>query len=187
MSEEVKFYLDETKEGMQQAYLHLEEELVKIRAGKASPSMLNGLTIDYYGSQTPLNQVAVIKTLDAKTLVITPFEKGIIQDIEKSIFQANLGVTPQNDGDIIRIVLPPMTEERRRELVKHAKQYGEIAKISLRNTRKESNEAIRDLVKEGVSEDLGKNAEIDIQALTDAFTKKIDALLEAKEAEIMKV
>ena len=187
MSEEVEFYLAETKESMQHAYSHLEDELVKIRAGKASPSMLNGLTIEYYGSQTPLNQVSVVKTLDAKTLVITPFEKGIIQDIEKAIFQANLGVTPQNDGDLIRIVLPPTTEERRRDLVKQARHHGENAKISIRNARKDANEAIRDLVKGGASEDVGKNAEIDIQDLTDTYTKKIDALLDAKEAEIMKV
>ncbi len=185
--EEVKFYLDAAKEGMDHAYKHLEQELTKIRAGKANPEMLSGLKVEYYGMMTPINQVASIKSLDAKTLIITPFEKSILQEIEKSIFQANLGFTPQNDGETIRIVLPPTTEERRRELVKNAKAFGEDAKVSLRNARKEANDGIKDLVKEGLSEDQGKDAESDIQNLTNQFASKIDILIDAKEKEVMTV
>ncbi|MCB0501798.1 MAG: ribosome recycling factor [Bacteroidetes bacterium] len=187
MNEEVAFYLDSAKESMQQAYEHLEYELTKIRAGKASPDMLAGLKVEYYGMATPINQVASIKTTDAKTLVVIPFEKGILQDIERSIFQANLGFTPQNDGESIRIILPPTTEERRRSLAKNVKAHGEDAKVSLRNARKEANDGIKELVKDGLSEDLGKTAEHNIQDLTDSFTAKIDKLVAAKEKEVMTV
>ena len=187
MNEEVAFYIESAKEGMQHAYDHLEKDLTKIRAGKASPDMLSGIKIEYYGIITPINQLATIKSLDAKTLIITPFEKAICQDIEKSIFQANMGITPQNDGELIRIVLPPTTEERRVELVKKAKAHGEDAKISIRNTRRDANDGIKDLVKDGLSEDMGKGAEGSIQELTKQFSDKVDKLLVAKEEEIMRV
>ncbi len=187
MNEEVAFYIDAAKESMQNTLVHLEDELTKIRAGKASPAMLNGIKVEYYGSMTALNQLATVKTLDAKTLVITPFEKPLLQEIEKAIFQANLGITPQNDGDFIRLVLPPTTEERRRDLVKQSKGHGEHSKVSIRNARKEANDAIKELVKEGLSEDLGKDAENNIQNLTNTYSKKIDELLSLKEEEIMTV
>lgn len=187
MNEEIAFYIDAAKESMNHAYAHLEKELTKIRAGKASPDMLSGLKVEYYGMATPINQVASVKTIDAKTLVVTPFEKAVLQEIEKSIFQANMGFTPMNDGETIRIVLPPTTEERRRELVKNAKALGEDAKVSLRNARREANDGIKDLVKDGLSEDAGKGAEGSIQTLTNDYAAKIDKLIAAKELEVMKV
>jgi ribosome recycling factor len=187
MNEEVEIYLDEARTSMAGALNHLENELTRIRAGKASPDMLSGLKVTYYGMETPINQACTIKSLDARTLVISPFEKGLIGEIEKAIFQANLGVTPQNDGEVIRLILPPTTEERRRDLVKNSKAYGEQAKVSIRNVRKDANEGIRDLVKEGLSEDEGKSAEEEIQTLTNNYIKKVDDLLAKKEVEIMTV
>jgi ribosome recycling factor len=187
MNEELEFYLDEAKEAMNLAYRHLETELTRIRAGKASPDMLGDLRIEYYGSMTLITQLATIKAIDARTIVVSPFERKTLQDIERSIFQANLGVTPQNDGEIIRIVMPPTTEERRRELVKKAKAFGEDAKVSLRNARKEAMVGIKQLVKDGLSEDEGKDAENKVQDLVNAFTAKIDKLNEAKEKEIMTI
>jgi ribosome recycling factor len=187
MNEEVEIYLDEARTSMAGALNHLENELTRIRAGKASPDMLSGLKVTYYGMETPINQACTIKSLDARTLVISPFEKGLIGEIEKAIFQANLGVTPQNDGEVIRLILPPTTEERRRDLVKNSKAYGEQAKVSIRNVRKDANEGIRDLVKEGLSEDEGKSAEDEIQSLTNNYIKKVDDLLAKKEVEIMTV
>lgn len=187
MNEEIAFYLEAAKESMQHAYDHLEDELTKIRAGKITPDMLKGIMVEYYGTATAINQLASIKTLDARTLIITPFEKGVLPDIEKAIFQANIGMTPQNDGELIRIIMPPTTEERRLELVKKARALGEDAKVSVRNARKEANEGIRSLGDEGASEDMIKNGEIDIQAVTDSFGKKIDILLDAKEQEVMTV
>lgn len=187
MNEEVEIYLDEARTSMAGALNHLENELTRIRAGKASPDMLSGLKVMYYGMETPINQACTIKSLDARTLVISPFEKGLIGEIEKAIFQANLGVTPQNDGEVIRLILPPTTEERRRDLVKNSKAYGEQAKVSIRNVRKDANEGIRDLVKEGLSEDEGKSAEDEIQTLTNSYIKKVDDLLAKKEVEIMTV
>lgn len=187
MNEEVEIYLDEARTSMAGALNHLENELTRIRAGKASPDMLNGIKVNYYGVETPINQACTIKSLDARTLVISPFEKGLIGEIEKAIFQANLGVTPQNDGEVIRLILPPTTEERRRDLVKNSKAYGEQAKVSIRNVRKDANEGIRDLVKEGLSEDEGKSAEEEIQNLTNNYIKKVDDLLAKKEVEIMTV
>lgn len=187
MNEEVEIYLDEARTSMAGALNHLENELTRIRAGKASPDMLSGLKVMYYGMETPINQACTIKSLDARTLVISPFEKGLIGEIEKAIFQANLGVTPQNDGEVIRLILPPTTEERRRDLVKNSKAYGEQAKVSIRNVRKDANEGIRDLVKDGLSEDEGKSAEDEIQTLTNSYIKKVDDLLAKKEVEIMTV
>jgi ribosome recycling factor len=187
MNEEVEFVLDETRESMVKALKHLEEDLRKVRAGKASPDMLSGIMVEYYGMPTPLNQVASVKLLDARTLIITPFERKIISDIERAVFQGNLGVTPQNDGENIRINLPPMTEERRRELVKQSKQYGEITKVAIRSARKEGNDAIRGLLKEGLSEDMAKDAEETIQTMTNENIAKVDKMLAAKEQEIMTI
>ncbi|HPN18732.1 MAG TPA: ribosome recycling factor, partial [Chitinophagales bacterium] len=169
------------------ALKHLEEELRKVRAGKASPDMLQGITVEYYGSPTPINQVASIKLLDARTLLVAPFERKIIGDIERAIFQSNIGITPQNDGENIRLSVPPMTEERRRDLVKQSKGHGEQTKIVIRNARKDGNEMIKDLVKNGLSEDIGKDSEETIQQLTNEYNTKVDKMLVVKEEEIMTI
>jgi ribosome recycling factor len=187
MEEEVKMILDETKDSMFKGLKHLEDELRKVRAGKASPDMLQGIMVEYYGIPTPVNQVASIKLLDARTLVIVPFERKIIGDIERSIFQSNIGITPQNDGENIRLSVPPMTEERRRDLVKMAKNHGEQTKIVIRNARKDGNEMVKDLVKNGLSEDIGKDAEDTIQTLTNDHITKVDKMLAEKETEIMTI
>ncbi len=185
--EEIDFILDSTQESMSGSVEHLEREFLNIRAGKASPAMLGSVKVDYYGSQTPLSQVANVNTPDARTLTITPWEKGMLQPIEKAIMIANLGFNPMNNGDSIIINVPPLTEERRKDLVKQAKAEAEDAKISVRNARKDANTEIKKLEKEGVSEDVCKKAEDDVQELTNSFIKKIDDLLVHKEAEIMKV
>ena len=164
--------------------VHLEKEFMKIRAGKASPAMLSNVKVDYYGSQTPLSQVANINTRDARTISVQPWEKSMLQEIEKAIMVANLGFNPMNNGDFVIINVPPLTEERRRELAKHAKAEAEDAKVSVRTARQDANKELRDL---DISEDFQKNAEVDVQELTDKYTKRIDAFLDAKEAEIMKV
>ena len=187
MNEEVQFLLDETKEQMEKALSHLEAELVKVRAGKANPSMLEGVNVDYYGTRTPLNQVSNINTQDARTLVIQPWEKSMLTPIEKAIQAANLGLNPQNDGVIIRIIVPPLTEERRKDLVKKAKAEAEHAKVTLRNLRRDANEAIKKLQKDGMPEDEAKDAEAKIQQLTDAYSVKCDKHLEQKEKDIMTV
>ena len=184
MNEEINFLLDATKESMDAAMMHLEKEFVKIRAGKASPAMLSNVKVDYYGSQTPLSQVANINTPDARTISVQPWEKNMLQEIEKAIMLANLGFNPMNNGDTIIINVPPLTEERRIELAKQAKGEAEDAKVSVRTARQDANKELRDL---DISEDLQKNAETDVQELTDMYTKKIDAFLDKKEAEIMKV
>ncbi|MGF1558152.1 MAG: ribosome recycling factor [Flavobacteriaceae bacterium] len=185
MNEEIDFILDAAKESMDAAMAHLEKEFVKIRAGKASPAMIANVRVDYYGSQTPLSQVANINTPDARTISVQPWERNMLHEIEKAIMNANLGFNPMNNGDIIIINVPPLTEERRRDLVKQAKGEAEDAKISVRTARQDANKEIRNL--EDASEDLKKNAEADVQELTNTYTKKIDAFLEHKEAEIMKV
>lgn len=185
MNEEITFILDTAKEGMEAAIIHLQKEFVKIRAGKANPSMLSSVMVDYYGSQTPLTQVANINTPDGRTLSVQPWEKSMLHEIEKAIMNANLGFNPMNNGDMVIINVPPLTEERRIQLAKQAKAAGEHAKVGVRNARQEANKEIRDL--DDVSEDLQKNAEGDIQALTDKYIKKIDAFLSVKEEEIMKV
>jgi len=185
--EEIDFILDSTKESMEGSVAHLEKEFLNIRAGKASPAMLGGVKVDYYGSATPLSQVANVNTPDARTITIQPWEKSMLQPIEKAIMIANLGFNPMNNGDNIIINVPALTEERRRDLVKQAKAEAEDAKIGVRNARKDANNDIKKLEKEGVSEDVCKSAEEDVQNLTNAFIKKIDELLAAKEAEIMKV
>lgn len=187
MNEDLEFLLDHAKEQMQKAVTHLDTELLKIRAGKASTQMLEGIFVDYYGANTPLGNVANVSTPDARTLAIQPWEKGMLGPIEKAIQAANLGFNPSNDGTIIRINVPPLTEERRKNLVKQSKAEGENAKVSIRSIRRDSNEAIKKLQKEGLPEDAGKDAETKIQALTDSYIVKVDALMEKKEKDIMTV
>ncbi|MEG9327204.1 ribosome recycling factor [Salinimicrobium catena] len=184
MNDEIDFILDSTKEDMQKAIIHLEKQLVNIRAGKASPAMLGSVKVDYYGAQTPLNQVANVNTPDARTISIQPFEKSLIQAIEKGIMQANLGFNPMNNGDNVIINVPPLTEERRKELAKQAKAEAEEAKIGVRNDRKNANQELKKL---DISEDLLKGAEADVQKLTDSYIEKIDKILAVKEKEIMTV
>ncbi|MFT3947492.1 MAG: ribosome recycling factor [Agriterribacter sp.] len=187
MSEEVSLVFDVCEDSMSKAISHLEAELVKIRAGRANPQMLDGLVVDYYGSPTPISQVGNITVADARTLTIQPWEKNMLQPIERSIIAANIGVTPQNDGSIIRIFLPPLTEERRKELVKRVNAEGEHSKVAIRNIRRDSIEDIKKLQKNGLSEDVAKDAEKDIQQLTDKYTALIDKHLAAKEKEMMAV
>jgi ribosome recycling factor len=185
--EEIKFYLDEAKEQMEKAVNHTSHEFSKIRAGKAMPNMLDGIMVSYYGNPTPIAQVASINTPDARTLTIKPWEKKLINEIEKSIMNSDLGINPQNDGEIIRLSVPPLTEERRKNLVKQTKSEAENGKISVRNVRKDTNIALRKLLKDGASEDDIKRAEDQVQQLTDQFISKIDELLGKKENEIMTI
>jgi ribosome recycling factor len=185
--EEIQMYLDECRDMMNKAIIHLSTELAKIRAGKASPSMLDSVRVDYYGAMTPLSQVASVNTPDARTLMIKPWEKATIPDIEKAIINSDLGLNPQSDGEQIIINIPQLTEERRTGLMKQARNEGEHGKISIRNTRKEINDALKQLEKDGASEDDIKRAEEKVQAITDEFTKKIDATLSLKEVDIMTV
>ncbi|WP_439152224.1 ribosome recycling factor [Winogradskyella sp.] len=182
--DEIKFIIDTTQEAMDSAMKHLEKQLVNIRAGKASPAMLGSVMVDYYGSQTPLNQVANVNTPDGRTISVQPWEKSMLQEIERGIMLANLGFNPMNNGETIIINVPPLTEERRKDLAKQAKAEAEDAKIGVRNARKE---AMNELKKADVSEDLQGNAEIDVQELTDTYVKKIDDILDVKEKEIMTV
>ena len=185
--EEIDFILDSTEESMIGSIAHLEKEFLNIRAGKASPQMLGSVFVDYYGSQTPLSQVSNVNVPDARTITIQPYEKSMLQPIEKAIMIANIGFNPMNNGDMIIINVPALTEERRRDLVKQAKAEAEDAKIGIRNARKDANTEIKKLEKEGTSEDICKTAEDDVQKLTDAFIRKIEEHLVIKEAEIMKV
>lgn len=185
--EEIQLYLEEAKELMQKAVNHTAAELVKIRAGKAMPNLLDGLMVSYYGAPTPLQQVASVTTPDARTLTIKPWERNLINEIERSIVNSDLGLAPQNNGEIIILTIPPMTEERRRNLVKQAKNECESGKISIRTVRKETNESLRKLQKEGASEDEIKKAEDTVQKFTDSYSTKIDELLIKKEHEIMTV
>lgn len=185
--EEIQFFLDDAKDSMEKALQHTDSELAKIRAGKALPSMLDGIQVDYYGTVTPLSQISSINTPDARTLVVKPWEKKMMTTIEKTIRDSGLGLNPQNDGESIRINIPPLTEERRRNLVKQTKAEGETGKIRIRNIRKETNEELRKLQKEGASEDDIKKAEDKVQALTNESIAKVDQLLSKKEAEIMTV
>jgi ribosome recycling factor len=187
MEEEIKMFLDDAKDSMTKAVEHTNKELAKIRAGKALPSMLDGIKVEYYGVDTPLNQVATVNTPDARTLVIKPFERKIINDIEKAIRNSDLGINPQNDGEIIRLVIPPLTEERRKALVKQVKQEVENGKVSVRNIRKDTNNTLKDLQKEGASEDAVKRAEEKVQKMTDEYVAKMDELSHKKEAELMTV
>jgi len=185
MNEDIKFILDTTKEAMDNAMSHLKKQFLNIRAGKASPAMLGSVMVDYYGTQTPLSQVANVNTPDGRTITVQPWEKNMLQEIERGIAYANLGFNPMNNGETIIINVPPLTEERRRDLAKQAKAEAEDAKVSIRTARKD---AMNDIKKnDDVSEDLKKNAEIDVQGLTDTYVKKTDAFFDNKEKEIMTV
>lgn len=187
MNEEIQFVLDTVKEAMENAMTHLDGELQKIRAGKASPMMLNKVVVEYYGSLTPIGQVANINAVDGRTLSIQPFEKSLLEEIEKGIAHANLGLNPQNNGETILINIPALTEERRMELSKQAKAEGEEAKVGIRNARKDANDEIKKMKNDGLSEDQAKGAEGEVQKITDDFSTKIDSLIEAKEKDIMTV
>jgi ribosome recycling factor len=187
MTEALSLILDELTENMQKGILHLEAELVKIRAGKANPSMLDGLTVEYYGAPTAISQVANITVLDARTISIQPWEKNMLQAIERSIMAANIGITPQSDGVQIRLFMPPLTEERRKELVKKAGGEGEHSKVAIRNIRRDAIEQVKKLQKDGLSEDAAKDAEKNIQETTDKFIALVDKHLALKEKEMMQV
>ena len=187
MDAEIEMIMNEARGSMEKALQHLAYELTKVRTGKASPSVLEDIQVDYYGAKTPLNQVANVSISDSRTLSIQPWEKKMLSVIEKAIFEANLGVTPMNDGETVRLSFPPLTEERRRELAKQAKHYGEEAKISVRNARHKALDALRKAVKQGYPEDLGKRREQEIQDLVTEYGKKIDHMMEMKEKDIMKV
>lgn len=187
MSEDINEYLGKGKKYMDEAIERLNKELLKIRTGKASPSMLNGILVEYYGNPTPLNQVANVGTMDSKTLSIQPWEKNMLGPIEQAIFGANLGLTPMNDGEIIRINIPPLTEERRKEMVKRIKSLGEEGKVSLRHARQKMNDFIKKEVKDGYPEDAGKRKEDEVQNMVKKYSDDINAIVEAKEKDIMTV
>src|SRR5512145_2067760 len=187
MEEEARFCEDMAKEKMDKAIHHLEDELVHVRAGKATPAILDGITVDYYGALTPLAQVSNVGTPDAKTIVVQPWDKNMLQTIEKAILYANIGLTPMNNGEIIRLNIPPLTEERRRNLVKQVKQLGENTKISIRNARRDANEELKKLLKNGLPEDVEKESFEEVQTNTDNYIDKVDIIVAAKEKDIMTV
>ena len=187
MEEELEFIHDAAKEHMANTIVHFEKALAKIRAGRANPSMLNEVRIEYYGNHVPLNQVSNVNTPDARTITIQPWEKGMIPVIEKEIMNAGLGFNPTNNGDVVIINVPPLTEERRKDLVRMARAEAEDSRVGVRNARKEANDELRKMDHSHISEDVFKDHEADIQELTDEYVKKIDSLLEKKEAEIMTV
>ena len=187
MSEELELIKLDTESTMKKAISFLETELIKIRAGKANPNMLDGIVADYYGSPTPIAQIANISVLDARTISVQPWEKNMLQPIERAIIASNIGINPQNDGNYIRLFLPPLTEERRKELVKRCNGEGENGKVSIRNIRRDAIEQIKKLQKEGLSEDAAKDAEAEMQELTNRYIALIEKHLEAKEKEIMVV
>ena len=184
MNEELNFIIDSTKELMQNAITHLEKAFRNIRAGKASPAMIGSVTVDYYGTQTPLTQVANVSTMDAHTITVQPWEKHMLHEIEKAIMIANLGFNPMNNGEIVIINVPALTEERRKDLSKQAKAEAEDAKVSIRNDRRE---AMNEIKKTDASEDMKANAEVDIQNLTDRYSKEVEEHYKIKDEEIMKV
>ncbi|MBS1760195.1 MAG: ribosome recycling factor [Bacteroidetes bacterium] len=187
MTEDVSSIITSGQDQMQKAINHLEAELIKIRAGKANPQMIDSIMVDYYGSQMPINQVANISVMDARTLSIQPWEKNMLQPIERAIIAANIGINPQNDGVLIRLFLPPLTEERRKELVKKCQAEGEHSKVAIRNIRRDAIENIKKLQKNGLSEDAAKDAENEMQQVTDKFISVIEKHLTTKEKEIMSV
>ncbi len=187
MEEDISSYLSNSKKLMNDAIDRLQRELVKIRAGKASPAMLDGLKVDYYGTPTAITQVANVSASDSKTITIQPWEKTMLGPIEQSIFAANLGITPMNDGETVRIVIPPLTEERRKDLVKQSKTYGEDAKVSIRNVRQKAMDFIKKEVKAGFPEDAGKRKEDEVQGMVKSYNEKITKLIEAKEKDIMTI
>ena len=184
---EIQPILDAAKEKMSQTIVYLEEELANIRAGKATTNVLNGVMVDYYGTLSPVSQVATVTVPDAKTVLVSPWDKKLIPMIEKAILVSNIGLTPSNNGEQIRLSIPPVTEERRKELVKQVKAEGETARISLRNARRDAVDSFKKAQKEGMPEDMAKDGEEGAQRLTDKYSKKIDELLAAKEKEIMTV
>ncbi len=187
MNEEVEMATSEAKDGMENSLVHLRQELVKIRAGRATPSMLSSVMVEYYGTPTPLSQVANVATSDARTITVQPWEKSILVDVVKAIQNANLGLNPQNNGELIIISVPMLTEERRKDLCKNAKAVGEHSKVGIRGKRKDANDFIKALKSDGLSEDESKSAEDLIQKLTNDYITKIDGIIDAKEVDIMKV
>lgn len=187
MTEELQMVYDEFKASNKKSMNHLENELSKIRAGKANPAMLNGVMVDYYGSPTPIQQVANITTMDARTINVQPWEKSMLNEIAKGIINSNLGFAPQNNGEILIISIPPLTEERRKDLAKKSKAEGEHAKVGIRNNRKDAIDMVKDLKNDGLSEDLIKDAENQIQNITNDYVKMVDELVVAKEKEIMTI
>lgn len=187
MTEDINMVLEMTKDSMEKAISHLDDTLAHIRAGKADIRTLDGITVDYYGSQTPLAQVSNINTPDARTIKVQPWEKNMIAEIEKAIMYADLGLNPSNNGEAILINIPPLTEERRKDLVKQARSEGENAKVSIRNARKDAIDQFKQMKKDGLSEDLEKDAEAEVQELTNDFNQKVDEMIQQKEDDIMKV
>ena len=187
MAEDIASIISNADDHMKKAISHLETELIKIRAGKANPQMLDGIVVDYYGSPMPINQTANISVMDARTLTVQPWEKNMLQPIERAIIAANIGINPQNDGVIIRLFLPPLTEERRKELVKKCHGEGEHGKVAIRNIRRDAIEHIKRLQKNGLSEDAAKDAEDEVQQMTDKFIALVDKHLVSKEKEIMSI
>ena len=187
MSDELNIIKDQALDGMNKAINHLETELVKIRAGKATPGIVDGIMVDYYGNPTPISQIGNISVADARTLSIQPWEKNMLQPIERAIIAANIGITPQNDGNMIRLFMPPLTEERRKDLVKKSHGEGENSRVSIRTIRRDAMEHIKKLQKNGLSEDLCKDAEKNVQDMTDKYISLVDKHLAAKEKEIMTV
>jgi ribosome recycling factor len=187
MNEEIELIMEEARDRMVKALEHLEHELARLRAGRATPALLDGITVDYYGVNSPLSQVSNVNTPDPKSILIQPWEKNMLGTIEKAIMAANIGLTPVNNGEVIRINVPPLTEERRHQLVKQVRNEGETAKISIRNSRKWGNDELKSLLKEGLPEDLEKNAVDSIQEMTHDFTLKIDKVMATKEKDIMTV
>jgi ribosome recycling factor len=187
MNEDVQMVYEMTKERMEKAIEHLDNELMRIRAGKANIHILDGILVDYYGTPTPLNQVSNISTPDAKTIMIQPWEKSMIDPIERALMNSNVGITPANNGEVIRLVVPQLTEERRRDLVKQVKTEGENARVSIRNARREANDEYKNMQKDGLSEDETKTAEDHIQKLTDDFTEQVEKIVDAKDKDIMTI
>jgi ribosome recycling factor len=186
-SEEMELVIDDAESSMKKAINHLEAELIKIRAGKANPTMVDGIFVEYYGSPTPITQVANVTILDARTLSLQPWEKNMLHAIEKAILQANIGITPQNDGNQIRLFLPPLTEERRKELFKRASAEGEHSKVAIRNIRRDAIEEVKRLQKDGLSKDVASDGEDTIQETTNKYIALVDKHLAAKEKEMMAV
>lgn len=187
MNEEVELVIEETRDRMQKALEHLEYELSRLRAGRATPVLLDGITVDYYGVNSPLSQVSNINTPDPKTILIQPWEKNMLGTIEKAIMAANIGLTPMNNGEVIRISIPPLTEERRHQLVKQVRNEGETAKISIRNARKWANDELKRMLKEGLPEDIEENASENIQEMTHEYSAKVDKVMALKEKDVMTV
>ena len=187
MQDEVGDYIEEAQMAMEESINHLQKELATIRAGKASPNMLSGISVPYYGSPTPLNQVANVGASDSRTITIQPWEKNMLAPIEKAIFEANLGVTPQNNGEVVIINIPPLTEERRKELVKRSKSIGEDTKVGIRSARRDAMDGIKQSVKAGYPEDAGKRREEEVEKLTKDYIEKVDQLTASKEKDIMTI